>query len=404
MAGFSQVGRRAAIALSGLVLLSMGCSVRIAPSEPPVPSATARATDTRPSPPPTPAVIPGPTVAWQMADLGALGIEIVAMLDIAATRDGLLALGAVGEPQNGIERRLLGSPDGVTWRLLDGPADALDVRLIEEVDGVVWVLARPPVGEQQTSIWTTDDGETWNEIEGVTGLELGVGRPLQLAAADGNMLLLAHRAPNPEEVESVVLRTDDGARWADVPPVRPVSWGLHTLAGGESGYVVTYTNGASPGGIHEAWFSADGVAWTAHELPGTALGASFRDATAAHGRFVVVGRTFVGEDETPAVWSSDDGRTWTHGHPELGAIGSVDLVFPTVDGFVGFGWLSGPDFDRSRSWWSPDGESWVAAGDLPLQGYAMAGVAWQERLIAVGGVNGADRSVTPAIWVGEPRR
>jgi hypothetical protein len=34
----------------------------------------------------------------------------------------------------------------------------------------------------------------------------------------------------------------------------------------------------------------------------------------------------------------------------------------------------------------------------------MAGVAWNERLIAVGGVNGADGSVSPAIWVGEVTR
>ncbi len=395
------------MALTALVLLSVGCSVRIAPSEPPVPSARAGATNSPPTSPPTPDVVPGPTVAWQTADQGALGGELAAMLDIAPTRDGLVALGVLREPQNGIERRLLGSADGITWRFLDGPPDAVNVRSIEAVDGVVWAFGRPPFESLETSVWTTNDGEAWSEIEGVSGLDLGRGGALDLVAADGGMLMLAHRAPTTEVVEFVVLRTHDGATWAEVPPVRAPSWRLRTLAGDQRGYVAMYTNGdTGETAVDEAWYSPDGDQWTAHSVPGAGTGLDFVDAAAAHGQFVVGGLTSVGEDQTPvpAVWSSDDGRTWALAHLEPGVTGSVDVVVPTTDGFVGLGWLSGPDLERTRSWWSPDGASWVAAGDLPPFGYAMAGVEWQERLIAVGGVNEDDGSVSPAIWVGEPAR
>jgi hypothetical protein len=397
-------GRRStAVALSALVLLCLGCSVRIPPSDAPGRSSTPQATDLEPSLQPPPTLVPAPTVAWQMADLGAVGDEIGAFVDVAVARDGLVALGVLKDLPAGRNLRLLSSSDGIAWRLVAWPADS-NVRSMAASDGVVWAFGRQPAEALETSVWRTEDGEAWTEMVGMTGHDVGVGRVIDLVGTDGRTLMLVHRAPNPENYSSVVLRTDDGVTWADVPPVRDISWGLHTLTGDERGYLVTYTNGASgPPGIDEAWFSPDGIEWTAHELPGVGSG-MFVDSAAAHGRFVVGGGAVRDEGTVPAIWASEDGRRWTRTLLEEEATGSVDVVVPTADGFVGLGWMSEDDLRLTRSWWSPDGASWVASGDLPPLGYAMAAVEWNERLIAVGGLNGEAGSVSPAVWVGDVAR
>jgi hypothetical protein len=128
------------------------------------------------------------------------------------------------------------------------------------------------------------------------------------------------------------------------------------------------------------------------------------DSTAAHGRYVVTGSTVRGEGTVASIWSSDDGREWSRTALEKEATGSVDVVLPAADGFVALGWMADDDAQVTRSRWSADGETWMAAGDLPPLGYAIAAVEWEGRLIAVGGLNGEAGSVSPAVWVGEPRR
>ncbi len=105
-----------------------------------------------------------------------------------------------------------------------------------------------------------------------------------------------------------------------------------------------------------AWFTEDGIAWTAAEVDGT--NGEMLGVTATADGFVAVGR--IGDNG--AVWRSSDGRAW-----EMTEITSLEedgltVLYSVIDtplGLVAVGMeMYFPDFDAAV-WTSPDGTDWT---------------------------------------------
>jgi hypothetical protein len=123
-------------------------------------------------------------------------------------------------------------------------------------------------------------------------------------------------------------------------------------------------------------------------------------------RLIAVGTD--SRDESAAVWSSTDGRSWTRVHSRaLRGPGVADIagVISYGEGLIMVGtW--GPPGDRdATAWLSPDGRRWERTSPPGLGGpgnqVIKAVVLLDGRLVAVGNDTGVGDG-DPAVWIGTP--
>jgi hypothetical protein len=196
---------------------------------------------------------------------------------VTAGRGGILVAG--GENAWGeVRPRLWFSPDGKSWRSVDGgpggPLDRTGEESIQGItafkDGFVAVGWRDVDGEQSGVAWYSPDGMKWDEVQAPTLGRNGDGR---------------------QSVQSVVAFQD------------------RVIAGG-------YWSDATGQGKPVTWTSLDGRTWSPATLPLPSYPGYVRNATSDMSvrALSTVGNVVLaagGDDWRPHMWRSDDaGATW----------------------------------------------------------------------------------------------
>jgi hypothetical protein len=267
-----------------------------------------------------------------------------------------------------VDTRFIRSRDGHTWESVPAPARGLEIETGTVDDGVLWVVGKLGTSANpKRGIWSTRDGENWQRVANVKGLDFGPGRVRVISRAEAGWLALATRWVDAETGDGFVLRSTDGVAWRRMP--YPEGSGPYDVAGlvsdGTNWLLATqgYEQG-QPASI-EALTSNDGVTWTTNVVdvlpkPGNAGAVTFGPRG-----FVIVGQILDGEYPHPVAWSSPDGTTWS----AATMVGLPDPAGETglrsVVAFDGGYFATGYRLDDTPSFWtSVDGSSWAQVDDL----------------------------------------
>ncbi|MFG2090189.1 hypothetical protein [Spirillospora sp. NPDC048824] len=264
------------------------------------------------------------------------------------------------------------------------------------------------------AIWTAPDGRTWQRARFP-----GAGGWLSDVVHGGKGWLAVGRTSGAKPAP-LVMTSQDGASWqkaafpAGPPPVAVVTgpagyvaagagamwrtadlktWKRTDLDGAPSDVAAAAAKYVAVGARGEApavWTSADGVTWTAAELPAGLATGPLTDV-AAHGNILVA----IGADGAPLV-SADGGTTW--GARGLGGDFNATAITSTPDGFVVAAVTSARNAVVLAS---ADGGTWRR---LPVPGLSGAGDQRLTVLTAMGpavlatGVTDGPRSEIPLLW------
>ena len=159
---------------------------------------------------------------------------------------------------------------------------------------------------KSTRVFTSPDGSTWTRTGEVTGQDASGIAPI--IAFDGKRYV----ALGGEGGGKFYGNQSNGAAWVSSDlrhwikaPVQDSFGGaeLGGLAAGPAGFVaIGFDNGGQA-----VWRSTDGLAWTVASDPALPRDSTFPSGIIFRsGRYLMVGRV----DQTPAVWTSADGRHW----------------------------------------------------------------------------------------------
>ena len=359
----------------GLPNPSASATVAAAVSTPAPPSSSAVPTSTPAAPSPSAVPAGWTSLRWSAPVLTA---PYETISDIAAWNGGYVAVGQFQNNKGGTQAAAWFSTDWQSWTrtLLDLPrtGDSTLWHVFTIGSGLVAIGSSgvqhcvPPAGEGQVcdpqpiGIWTSTNGLGWRQAPTPAAL---TGLTIDGVASDAGRLVLAgHAGWN----EPGVWTSRDGSSWDRESLPRAVFakahfFGLAVTAGG---WILTGDTGgtepiccdASMGNTKPAaWFSPDGLNWTAAQVEG---------ATTTVG---LIDHPFVGRDGLVAVgardpsrgWISTDGRAWT---PVTASTGGKDLrITPWAsDGTRIVGHHQFELGDHEELWVSTDGVSWSALG------------------------------------------
>lgn len=349
------------------------------PSLSATPDATTDPTTGPASASPAPTAAPGPEdrEGWTPVGIGESGGS-VAVNGVAEWEDGLMAYGRSATVAGGIWL----STDGQDWtpaEVPDSPSGtAVFVNgIVRSGDGYVAVgtLGHPlGSGPMGSVIWLSPDGRTWTESEGSATVR---NVPLSGLASMGNTIVADGLA--------AVWRSDDaGTSWTEVAPPDADGWNFSGVAVLDGQFIAPGFIG-SPFGPQEAavWTSDDGATWTRTDLDGEVATSV---APLPDGRLLMVGEA----ENAVLAWISSDGESW-----EPIAVDAdcciVDLA-ATPTGVVGVGFGQTPGGVTLAT---TDAESW--SSDTDVLG-ALHVVIYTERFGIVAG--GADADNDAAVIFG----
>jgi photosystem II stability/assembly factor-like uncharacterized protein len=273
---------------------------------------------------------------------------------------------------SGTKGTVLRSPDeGKSWQQLkvDGAAD-LDFRDIEAFGDRVAYLMSSGDGDKSRIYKTTDGGQTWS----LQFTDKRTGFFLDSLACESIDRCFA--LSDPVDGKFLVLSTDDGQHWIELPRDK-----MPAALPSEGAFAASGTSIASCGGqiffgtggpAARLFRSADrGLSWTATETPmasGNPSSGIF--SIACHGRSVVA----VGGDykdpaaaSKVAIYSKDSGATWRLAEQQPGGYRSA-VVFLS-DGHVLTVGPSGSDLSHDS------GVHWARADSLNLNAVSVVGDA-----------------------------
>ena len=330
--------------LLAFVLAASACGgdeTSTAPGGSPAPSTTTGATDssdvaadppisTDPvGTPETPKPPEGdPTVALEWTQAGLSGETFVDQ--VLVTDQGFVAHRLdLDDPQAWV------SGDGVDWT----PTDLVFEGATEEFGGLYEITAGGPgyvalgstLGDSEQSIWTSDDGFTWNRHAlDLEYPDLGVFASVVLESLVGGpagLVLLGRmdRAEGgPDEHRFFVWTSVDGSAWNLVDDAFP--------DGAYVGEILPTTNAFVTQGFVDRedndegmWWSADGRSWEASNTDSIEL--ALNGGLAVWGdKILAVGET----DDGTRLWTSTDGRTWEQ-LPPSPTLDHTDQVNISVD-------------------------------------------------------------------------
>ena len=160
----------------------------------------------------------------------------------------------------------LRSEDGIAWEVVPAPTLGLKIETGVVEDGVLWLVGnvgRPE--DPKRGIWKTRDGEAWERVKNVTGLDFGPGFVSDLSHSAAGWLALAYRSLGPESVAQELYRSRDGVQWAKV--ALPANGALEGLVSDGERWVMSLDeNRESDTQVlgYDIWAftSVDGLAWT----------------------------------------------------------------------------------------------------------------------------------------------
>ena len=199
--------------------------------------------------------------------------------------------------------------------------------------------------------------------------------------------------------QGIVWRSADGQSWHGIrdPALANVT-PLDIAALGEDLFMLGLLNtcaerrGCSdvPEAGHAIWRSSAGGAWQRLPPPASMQEALSVDGLIAGTDRLVVFGSAADERETPTLWTSSDGQTWSQANP-LAGLDQVTTLAATPDGFVAFGTVARPDggSDELAAALARDASSFGAAIVPPLPNAVVDGAA-----VGAGGLVGVGRAFT----------
>jgi photosystem II stability/assembly factor-like uncharacterized protein len=266
--------------------------------------------------------------------------------------------------------------NGSTWKRLNVPGDTdFDFRDIEGFDADTAYVMSSGDGDKSRIYKTTDGGKTWM-------LQYSDKRPgffLDSLACDSGIHCVA--LSDPVEGKFLVLSTEDGEHWKELPRDKMPATLSREGAFAASGTAITLCGhgdiyfGTGGGRVARVFRSNDrGRSWTVAETPiasGNASSGIF--SVACNGRSVVaVGGDYKepGVAKRVAVYSSDSGATWHLAEQQPGGYRSA-VVSDSHGNFVAVG-PTGTDFSRDAGvhWKSLDVQNFNAASFAETEGWA----------------------------------
>jgi len=234
-----------------------------------------------------------------------------------------------------------------------------------------WTYRSDILGET-ASIWVTSDGKTWMHGEANEGFTQPSEIRSVIAGGPGFMAVGSTGGPGLSSAgnTAAVWTSVDGRSWIREAtfPDASSAW-LSRIVSTSSGFVIIGSVVHSDHQRAMAWWSRDGVSWTAAKLPADdpSWETWMSDIAVGSAGLVAVGTaesTIVGVGVAPAVWYSIDGRSWDRGvlptvgvKPAVG-FGSAEMLSVASNGrrYVALGGY--PDEARAWIWTSTDGRSW----------------------------------------------
>lgn len=320
---------------------------------------------------------------------------------------------AVGRPV------LWRSPDGLTWAVeqIDPASDGnFAVDGLARWGATVVVVGREDLGTgHRGAVWVAGEGERFTRVDGdefegpFTTVETVAGGP------DG--FVATGSTGTGGEASAVVWRSSDGRRWhRDDRAVELLGDGhdasVSAVAMRDGAAVMAGTVAADATTDAAVWFSPGGDRWERVESDSfTGPGAqAITDVTVAGTAWLASGRVERDGTMTPAIWRSDDGRTWQlvrstfHLLDRASSTWGVGVsAVRAVNGqYVAVGSAA-----AARIWQSADGVTWtevevpddlLSSVDYELAGLALAA---PDDLVAISGP-ASDRPVVLRRRPGEP--
>ncbi len=231
--------------------------------------------------------------------------------------------------------------------------------------------ALPAVGLAPAGSWTSLQWEPLGKVVPLGPAEVGVfgwsGGYLALEQSpgsddNGNDLPVTIRASS----------STDGVHWS-APTAIPTGFkgniAIESIVEGPSGLLALgYRYGDTCGGpepLTDLWASTDGRAWQRLSVTKSFPSGSVQTIAGGDAGFIALGTHGTGDDQ--AIWTSQDGRTWTPRKLPTVTSGTLalDAAQSFADGFVllgsvlGEGGCGGPGHIHPAVWYSKDGASWT---------------------------------------------
>jgi len=264
------------------------------------------------------------------------------MFGVTAGGPGLVAVGFDGTLGNGAGNAAVWtSPDGFTWSRVphdEAVFGGVGVQRMLSVTvagpGLVAVGYDWPADTDlvDAAVWTSPDGVTWSRVPHDEAVFGGAGAQQMLSVTAGGPGLVAVGSDGPlDEVDgqgdalaadAAVWTSPDGVTWSRVPHDEAVFGGageqrMRGVASGGPGLVaVGYDSSDFYSMNATVWTSPDGVTWSRVPHDAAVFGGAgvqqMLSVTAGGPGLVAVG--FDGFPQGPwyaAVWTSQDGITWT---------------------------------------------------------------------------------------------
>lgn len=319
-------------------------------------------------------------------DLG--GDEAQAMRGVTGGAAGLVGVG-LDTAGGDADAAVWTSQSGTSWRRVSHAEDVLG----GAEDQGMWAVASSDDlyvavgfdaagGDQDAAVWTSTDGVTWSRVqhdEGVFGSDRD--QEMRAVVAIGSTFVAIGSDGSGADLDAAAWVSHDGLTWQRI---------THDVFGGPgsqeildvtvtlSGLVAVGFDRSGPDADAAVWTSTDALTWhrVAHDQKvfGGDSDQIMRAVDAVGDRLVAVGEDGSRGDIDAAVWSSDDGLTWTrvaHDDSVFGGDGfqSMWAVIDVGVLVVGVG-IDSPDADQNAEvWTSVDGLTWARASPgLALSG------------------------------------
>lgn len=273
---------------------------------------------------------------------------------------------------NGVVLRSL--DEGKTWKKLHVPGgEELDFRDVEAFDGEVAYVMSSGDGEKSRIYKTSDGGRSWQ----LQYSDKRAGFFLDSLACSSRTHCVA--LSDPVEGKFVVLRTDDGQHWSELPREKMPAALPQEGAFAASGTAIALCGGGiyfGTGGPKARIFRSmdSGRSWTVRDTPiasGNASSGVFSLACAGPKSLVAVGGDYQqpAKSDRVAMYSNDGGETWQLAAEQPGGYRSGVGVFGSGD-FVAVG-TNGTDVSHDQ------GVHWEHTDQLNLNAVGFdAGGGW----------------------------
>lgn len=295
------------------------------------------------------------------------------------------------------------SQDGYVWRAADGAR--LDGALMRSVSTAPAGFVAVGFTGSTNRVWRSADGLRWEVATEVPEND----EATMYAVSRGNArvgLVAVGSTPHGPSHRGAIWTSADGSSWSRVPDATMFAQAsiedvvvfrdrLYAV-----GFVSTTTVGVSPNAA--VWSSDDGRTWTAVPRIDGAAGSQMTAVVAGPRVLVAVGSSAAPRGQ--AAWTSTDGVTWTRAPhaealaPDIAPGGMRDIIV-VDDLFVAVGATGGPN--DAMIWTSPDGTTWTRATLAASQrtGSIIAVATSGTRIAAVG----ASGEVGPPMaWISPP--